>query len=156
MHFKKILLLLCGILPFVVMASELNIYYQDQHWKLTRDALLAIKPSSMTTQSPWDDSPSEFQGVYLKDLLEHLDIGANNLTAKALNDYEEKFRVSDAVSKKAFIAVLRDGKPMPIRNKGPYWIIFPWQELETDSEVNTNRTFNTWSVWQLSSISLTD
>ncbi len=81
----------------------------------------------------------------MSDLIAHLSIKKGILVAKALDGYAIDIPLIDAVAARAFIVVTRNGQPMPIRKKGPYWIIFPW----SDGVDTTNKLLSSWSIWQL-------
>ena len=56
----------------------------------------------------------------------------------------------DAFGYDVILAVLRDGEPMSVRDKGPIWVIYPMDdhaELRDDS-------FNGRLVWQLKNIAV--
>jgi hypothetical protein len=150
--FKKLMFsVLFAFFGPLAAAAELQIEFGQQKWVFDQDQLLSIAPATLTVQSPWDDMPSTFTGVYLQDLLTHLTAEADTLTATALNDYQVTIEIPEAVNAGAFIAILRDGKPMPIRNKGPFWIIFDWNEASSETKVSL---LSSWSIWQLKSLQL--
>lgn len=133
-----------------VSAATLTVIVGDQTFNLEREDLFAVKPTSLVTQTPWDTEPSSFDGIYLADLLEHLQIKTDFILATALNNYEVTIPIVEAIEQGAFLAMYRDGRPMPVRARGPFWIIFPWDSLEL--EPMQARMANSWAIWQLRSI----
>lgn len=66
----------------------------------------------------------------------------------ALNDYSAVLPIADSVASGAMVAYRLDGKLMRIRDKGPLWIVFPY---DTDSHLVTDEYLNR-SIWQLKEI----
>jgi len=112
------------------------------------DQLQALPVSVIRTETIWTDGMQEFTGVALVDLLDRLDIRDGMLEAVAVNDYLIDIPVSDAVRGGPIIAYLRNGQPMSLRDKGPLWVIYPY-----DSSVEYQREeIFARSVWQLTDI----
>jgi hypothetical protein len=66
-------------------------------------------------------------------------------TATALNDYAVDVPVADADAFGIILATRLDGELMPVRDKGPIFIVYPYdsdQKLQHD-------IYYTRSVWQL-------
>ena len=88
------------------------------------------------TSTIWTDGVRRFQGVSLNTLTELLEVDAGTLKAMAINDYSVQIPVSDATEDGPIIAYLMDGNPMSVREKGPLWIIYPFDSAsEFRSEV---------------------
>jgi len=136
----------------ISMAYELTIIHQGQSHKIDQAELsqLSSGQSSLTTITPWTDEPNDYQGITLDALLKHLGIEGTSATAKALNDYKVEINLERAIEAGAFIASHENGKAMKVRNKGPFWIVFPWTERPDLVE----RKIQDWSIWQLTEIKL--
>ena len=65
--------------------------------------------------------------------------------AIALNEYAVEFSAGDATAKGAFLARTMDGRELTVRDKGPFWMIFPWSQRP---ELGT-ASVQALSVWQL-------
>ncbi len=109
-----------------------------------RDMLTALPARVVVTSTPWTDGPTEFTGVALADLLDAVGARGSVLNAQALNGYIVDIPVSDAQEAGPIIAYLRDGKPMGVRNKGPLWVVYPFDDLTGGQELYFNR-----AIWQL-------
>ena len=48
------------------------------------------------------------------------------MNAVASNDYEIRFAARDAIDNGALIAYAANGAPLPPDNKGPLWIVYPY------------------------------
>ena len=70
----------------------------------------------------------------------------------ALNDYAVDIPVADAVEGGPIVAYEIDGKALPIRNRGPLWIVYPYDaRADYRSEVVYAR-----SIWQLDRLDIRD
>ncbi len=128
---------------------ELTIKTANNEYKLSQDELKELTGSSLTTVTPWTDQPNVYSGISLADLLAHYQISATTAKARALNDYQVEINLHQALSAGAFIVSHVDGEPMKVRNKGPFWIIFPWSRQPDLIE----RKYQDWSIWQMIEIS---
>lgn len=107
-----------------------------------------LEALEFTTTTIWTDGPQTFTGVELETLVEELHIDAGAIRATAVNDYSVEIPLTDAVDGGAMIAYLRNGEPMSLREKGPLWIVYPYDSApEFQSEVIHSR-----SIWQLDRI----
>lgn len=115
-----------------------------------REMLMDLELFSVTTTTPWTESADVYKGPLLRSLLEKLDIKAENITISALNDYKAIVPVSDAYEYDVILATEVNGKPMSIRDKGPIFILYPFdQNPSLKNEVIYNR-----SVWQANKIDI--
>ena len=104
------------------------------------------------TSTIWTDGVRRFQGVSLDVLTELLEVDAGTLVATAINDYSVQIPVSDAATDGPIIAYFMDGNAMSVRNKGPLWVIYPYDRAsEYRSEVIFSR-----SIWQLDRIEVVE
>lgn len=100
------------------------------------------------TTTIWTEGVQTFVGVELEDLLAVIGAEGQMLRAVALNDYAVDIPVSDAVDGGPIIAYLRNGEAMSLREKGPLWVVYPFDSApEYQSELIYSR-----SIWQLSRI----
>lgn len=100
------------------------------------------------TSTIWTDGVQTFEGVELASLLATLGAEGTVLRAIAHNDYAVDIPVSDAVAGGPVVAYLRNGAQMSMRDKGPLWIIYPFDSSpEYQSELIYSR-----SIWQLDRI----
>ncbi|MFN7267824.1 MAG: molybdopterin-dependent oxidoreductase [Cereibacter sp.] len=116
-------------------------------------ALLDSLPQhSFATSTIWTEGVDTYEGVLLTDLLDALGATGPNLLAKALNDYEISFPVADATAEGPLLAYRTNGEPMSVREKGPIWLIFPYDDVEA---FRTEQTYAR-SIWQLDRIVITE
>lgn len=92
-------------------------------------AMLERMPQrSTTTKTPWYEGPKKFTGPLLRDVLAAAGAKGTTLRAVALNDYKVDIPFDDAQKFDVVMARLLDDKPMPVREKGPLFIIYPFDE----------------------------
>ncbi len=100
------------------------------------------------TSSPWYDTAETFSGPLGAALLGAVGAKGTMLKVTALNDYVTEIPVGDFKDYPVILATALDGKPMSVRDKGPIFIIYPFDEKP---ELN-NETYYGRSAWQVKSI----
>lgn len=112
------------------------------------DMLKAMGEVTFKTTTPWTDGAQSFTGVPLDALLQAVAVTEGTLTATAINDYAVEIPVADAVADGPIIAYLQNGDPMSVREKGPLWVVYPYDSKhDYQAEVIYTR-----SIWQLINI----
>jgi len=97
------------------------------------------------TSTIWTEGTQVFEGVSLSVLVDALGLEGSTLRASAVNDYAVEIPMSDAVEGGPIVAYLLNGAEMSLRDKGPLWIIYPYDEnADFRTEVIYSR-----SIWQL-------
>ncbi|TRD20676.1 molybdopterin-dependent oxidoreductase [Palleronia caenipelagi] len=112
------------------------------------DMLQALGAEEIVTRTIWTNGEQTFTGVLLNDLLNAVGADVESVRAYAVNDYKIDIPASDWAGPGPIIAYLQNGKPMPLRRKGPLWIIYPYDEFP---QFKTKVTYAR-SVWQLAEI----
>lgn len=112
------------------------------------EMLAALPQHSFTTSNPWYKGAKKFTGPLLRDVLDAAGAKGSTLKAVALNDFKVEIPVADARQFPMLLARLMDDKPMPIREKGPLFIVYPF---DSNTELQSVRYFNR-SAWQLRTI----
>ena len=116
-------------------------------------ALLESLPQhSFTTSTIWTEGTATYSGVMLRDLLDAIGAKGATVTLTALNDYQISMPAADALADGPLLATLADGKPMSVREKGPVWMLFPYDDV---AAYRTEQTYAR-SIWQLNRIEITD
>lgn len=115
------------------------------------DATLSDLPQvSFSTTTLWTEGQINFTGPTLKSVLETTgaiqDVSTIRLTA--LNDYSVTMEMSLITQDAPIVANRLNGAPFSVRDKGPLWIMFPFDlDIRYRSE-----SFYALSIWQLSQI----
>lgn len=116
------------------------------------EMLEAMPSETYKTTTIWTDGMQELTGVPLSDFLNSLGAESGHITATAVNDYAVDFPINEMKTSRALLAYHNFGEPMSLRDKGPLWIVFPFDEgPEYQTEVNYSR-----SIWQLSKIEVSE
>lgn len=111
-----------------------------------RAMLEHIGTTSFVTSTPWYDDLVKFEGVPLDALLETVGANGTEMTAIALNDYRATLPIADIGEHGAILALKMDGKYMEIRDKGPLFIVYPY---DSDPALAAQEYYAR-SVWQVS------
>ncbi len=120
--------------------------------RFDRDMLAALGEVTFTTTTIWTDGPQTFTGVPLAALLAAVGAEGGAVRLAAVNDYAVEFPRAELDAGAPIIAYLQNGAPMSLRDKGPLWIVYPFDDRpEYRSEVTYGR-----SVWQLDRIDVID
>jgi hypothetical protein len=107
-----------------------------------------LPQQSIVTNTPWYSQPRKFTGPLLRDVLAACGAQGTLLRATALNDYRVDLPFEDVQRYGVVLARLLDGRPMAVRDKGPLFIIYPF-----DSEpALRNAVYYSRSAWQLKSL----
>ncbi len=112
-------------------------------------AMLAALPQhSFTTRTPWYSQARRFTGPLLRDVLAAAGAQGSVLRLTARNDYRVDIPMQDAQQFGVIVARLLDDKPMAVRDKGPLFVIYPFDaNADLRSAVYYSR-----SAWQLRAI----
>lgn len=100
---------------------------------------------SFSTKTPWYPDAVTFTGPLLRDLLAAVGAKGTKITAVALNDYKTEIPFDDVTRHDVIVARLMNNRPIPVREKGPLFIVFPF---DTKAELRTELYYNR-AAWQL-------
>lgn len=137
-----------------VIASEQDILLtvragEDVH-EFTIHDLRDLGEREIVTSTIWSDGEQRFVGVSLDRLLSHVDVAEGTLEAAAVNDYAVEIPMSDVRAGGPIVAYMRNGERMSLRDKGPLWIIYPY---DSGAEFRTEEVYSR-SIWQLNRITV--
>lgn len=113
-----------------------------------RDMLEAMGMESFTTATPWYSAPAKFEGVPLAKMMDRLGATGETLSVVALNDYSSEIPMADIRKYKVLLALKVNGEYMSVRDKGPMFIIYPF---DSDPDLQ-HQTYYGRSVWQVAKI----
>ena len=113
----------------------------------TRD-LSAMPQRSVKAVTPWTEGVVTFSGVPFETLAREFGGDAGRVTLKAINAYKITLEVPELLADEALLAIRMNGRPMPVRDKGPIWLVFPSaRRPELAHADNVHR----W-IWQIDEI----
>jgi len=160
MYFARMFMFTCliGVTPFSILSAEtaqedvlLTVTHaSDAESSVSFDmaGLKALESTTFETTTIWTEGVQTFTGVPLSTLLADLEIADGTIFASAINDYTVEIPVSDAVENGPIIAYELNGQEMSIRDKGPLWVVYPYDRTSAyRTEVIYSR-----SIWQLDRI----
>jgi len=129
----------------LIVSGEIAITNQGDTAAFDRAMLEELGGDIIVTSTIWTEGVSEFEGVKLSKLVELLGVEMGDLVAFAINDYSVKIPVTDAYDYEPIVAYKRNGAFMTVRDKGPLWVIYPY---DLDPATNTELIYSR-SIWQL-------
>ncbi|MEX0695131.1 MAG: oxidoreductase [Rhodospirillales bacterium] len=134
--------------PLLVVTGKIEQTNVGDAAHLDRQALQAIGMTTLTTSNQFEPGVHTYEGVLLGDLLTYLGADGSKLIATALDGYSVEIPVSDARKFPIILAMIRNGKPMGVRDRGPIWIIYP---IDQFNELKDEK-YSARSIWQLDRI----
>ena len=115
-------------------------------WDLA--SLKKLPQKTFTTHTPWFKEAVTFTGPLVRDVLANAKLKGKMLDAVALDDYKSKIPFSDVMNFDAILAHSINGKQLTAKNKGPLFIVYPYDsKKELQAVVYYQR-----SVWQLKAL----
>jgi hypothetical protein len=135
----------------VILTISGNIAHSNQGKDAAFDMAMleALPQHSFTTRTPWYDKPVKFTGPRLADVLAAVKAQGQTIHATAINDYTIRIPAADA-AEGVIVARLLDDKPMAVRDKGPLFVVYPFDsKTSLRSSVYYER-----SIWQLKRMSI--
>ena len=134
--------------PILTVTGKISVTNKDGAAQFDRAMLEALGETSFSTSTPWYDGPRKFEGVPLAKLLDAVGASGDHIIATALNDYSTDIPVEDARKFGVILALKRDGGYMPVSDKGPIFIVYPFDSNpELKAQVYYKR-----SAWQVARI----
>jgi len=125
---------------------------QSETIQLNLEELDALDQIEFTTNTIWLSGETHFSGVSLKALLRQFAIKGNKIEMTALDGYAVSMSIADLEDNAPIISTRLNGKIIPIRENGPYWVVFPYgSDKKYQTEINFAR-----SIWQLKHIRVMD
>ena len=134
--------------PILVISGKITSTSPDGTVAFTREALEALGTVSFETQTPWYKQSTKFEGVPLDRLMKAVGANGERLVAVALNDYASEIPIEDFAKYQVILALKRDGEYMPVRDKGPLFVVYPYDQ---NPELKSQKFYGR-SVWQVAKL----
>lgn len=134
--------------PFLTVSGKIAPKGGGDVVTFDRAQLEALGMQTMKTKTPWYPNIVTFEGIPLDTLLRTVGASGKTITAVALNDYASDIPVEDIAKYDVMLAIKRDGNYMPVSDKGPLFIVYPF---DSNPELQ-NQKFFSRAVWQVSKI----
>lgn len=114
--------------------------------------LEALPATTFETTTIWTEGVREFSGVSLHTFLSAVGAKGQVLSAVAIDNYSVEIPADEIAPDGPIIAYRMDGQTMSVRDKGPLWVVYPFDsDPKYQSGVAHSR-----SIWQLVSIDVSD
>ncbi|MBM6550601.1 hypothetical protein [Marinomonas ostreistagni] len=125
---------------------------EDAPVKVDLATLKTLPVEQIVTHNPWEEGLHTYTGFNPVDLLEQLDAEGDVLRVTAFNQYITEIPLSDFAEHKAIIAYEMDYRPITVRNKGPFIVIYDFD----NNAMLRNEAYYGRSIWQIESIEVLD
>ncbi|MFN2408840.1 MAG: molybdopterin-dependent oxidoreductase [Halomonas sp.] len=131
----------------VILKVEGDIDYKNvgDEAHFDRQMLEQLPQHDVVTTTPWTDSRNHYEGPRMRDLLAYLGVEDGSVNVLALNGYEADIPVSDFYDYDVILALKRDGEAIPVREYGPLWVLYPFDQ--DDTLLSEKMRFR--AVWQV-------
>ena len=113
-----------------------------------RSMLEGLGMEGFETATPWYNRPVRFDGVRMLRFMQTVGASGTFVTAVALNYYTTDIPVTDFERYGTLLAMKRDGVDMPVSDKGPLFIVYPY---DSDPELKS-QLFYSRSAWQVAEL----
>ena len=114
-------------------------------YSLDLAALQNLPAEEFTTATIWTEGDIKFTGVPIRVLLDAAGAKGDTVIAEALNGYSVEIPMSELEALVPIVAYHINGEVFSRRDKGPLWIVFPY---DRDEKYKSEITY-AFSIWQL-------
>ena len=108
----------------------------------------ALPVHTVHTRTPWHQGRVAFTGPLLADVLAQAGATGRTVQMTALNDYQVRMPLDEVLPYRPILARRADGVVLAVREKGPLFLMFPFDELP-DAR---NDLYYSRAIWQLKEI----
>jgi hypothetical protein len=134
--------------PILTISGKIGVTNKEGEAQFDRPMLEALGLVTVETSTPWYTGPVKFEGVSLDKLMKLVGASGERAVVVALNDYSSEIPISDFAKYNVILALKRNGEYMPVKDKGPLFIIYPFDSMpELKSQTYYGR-----AVWQVAKI----
>ena len=131
--------------PILTISGDITETNSPDGAQFDRGMLEALGMVTVETTTPWYKGPMKFEGVPMDKLMADVGAKGGHVVAYALNDYTTEIPMEDFTKHHTILALKRNGEYMPVRDKGPLFIIYPY---DSDPELKS-QTYYSRSAWQV-------
>lgn len=134
--------------PILTVSGRITQTNTEDAASFDRAMLESLEQDGFETTTPWYTGPVKFEGVRMSRLMEAVGASGTSVTAVALNDYTTDLPVADFAKYGVLLAMKRDGAYMPVSDKGPLFIVYPF---DSTAKLKAQQYYNR-SVWQVAKL----
>ena len=136
--------------PILEIAGSIGTTNKDGTALFDREMLESLGMETIITTTPWHTGPQKFEGVPLIKIMERVAAKGTTIEALALNDYVTQIPIDDFAKFGVILALKRDGEDMPVRDKGPLFIVYPYDS----NPMLKSQTYYGRSAWQVAKLTV--
>lgn len=136
--------------PILTIEGKITMFNADHTAQFDRAMLENLGMTSFITSTPWFDGLTKFDGVLMRTLMDAIGAFGDTMIATALDDYVTSAPVSDFHQYDVLLALKRNDKYMPVKDKGPLFLVYPF---DSNPVLNSQRYYGR-SEWQLTRMRL--
>jgi hypothetical protein len=134
--------------PILTITGKIGVTNKDQTAQFDRAMLESLGLITIETTTPWYEGKVKFEGISLDKLMKLVEAKGERVSVIALNDYATEIPMADFGKYNVILALKRDGEYMPVRDKGPLFIVYPY---DSNPELKS-QTYFARSAWQVARI----
>ncbi len=134
--------------PILTISGKIAVTNKDNTAQFDRAMLESLGMVTVETTTPWYEGKVKFEGVSLDKLMKQVGASGQRVIVVALNDYSTEIPMQDFAKFNVILAIKRNGEYMPVRDKGPLFIIYPY---DSNPDLQT-QTYYARSAWQVAKI----
>ncbi|MBB5516176.1 hypothetical protein FHS89_002202 [Rubricella aquisinus] len=116
--------------------------------EFTAEEIDALPQQDIVTSTIWTEGVNTLTGPSLLSVLEAAEMTGMTVTLIALNEYAVDIPMAELEADMPVLATRMNGVPMSVRDKGPYWVVYPY---DSDETLQSERIY-AQSIWQLNRI----
>lgn len=134
--------------PILTISGNITVTNKGSTAEFDQQMLEDLGLTTVETTTPWYDGAVKFEGVALDKLMKHVGASGKQVNVVALNDYTTEIPMEDFAKHKVILALKRNGEYMPVRDKGPLFVIYPF---DSNPELKS-QTYYARAAWQVAKI----
>ncbi|MCF7353870.1 hypothetical protein [Vibrio sp. CK2-1] len=120
-----------------------------QQINLSREELETLPQTTFTTSTPWTKGVHTYQGPKLSLITDKFSSSINGIRIYALNGYSYDINTHDLQRYPFILALRQDEKVLSLRNKGPFWLLVPFDQ---NPKLLSHDKLQNQLVWQIEKI----
>ena len=134
--------------PILTISGKISVTNKDNTAQFDRKMLETMGMVTIETTTPWHEGKVKFEGVPLDKLMKQVGATGQRVIVVALNDYTTEIPMDDFAKFNVILAIKRNGEYMSVRDKGPLFIIYPY---DSNPDLKS-QTYYARSAWQVAKI----
>ncbi len=134
--------------PVLTISGKIAVTNREDTAQFDRAMLESLGLVTVETTTPWHEGKVKFEGVSMDKLMKLVGATGERVMVVALNDYTTEIPMEDFAKFNVILAIKRNGEYMPVRDKGPLFVIYPY---DSNPDLKT-QTYYARSAWQVAKI----